>query len=29
MVFDDDYYEEIVEVFSDFYSIGGAKKTRL
>ncbi|CDW86394.1 UNKNOWN [Stylonychia lemnae] len=29
MVFDNDNHEEVVEVFSDYYSIGGAKKTRL
>jgi len=26
MVFDKDNPEEVVEVFSDYYSIGGAKK---
>lgn len=29
MVFDNDEYEEIVEVFADYYQIGEAKKIRL
>lgn len=29
MVFDDDDYEEVVEVFAEYYHIGNAKKAKL